>query len=97
MRFPAATASLLAVAILSPGIVFGQGPLVAPAAPPGAQPKGSSDLSHPMSQPAPESAWIIPCRTDPSDAGWCAVWFSREVPMGTECSCNGRKGRTETP
>ena len=57
----------------------------------------ASDRSHPMSEPIPRSAWMIPCRTDPSDAGWCAVWFSEEVPMGTECSCGERKGHTEAP
>ena len=56
-----------------------------------------SDHSHPMSQPAPQTAWSVPCRTDPSEGGWCGVWFSKEVPVGTECSCNARKGRTENP
>jgi hypothetical protein len=62
----------------------------------GAKPP-TRDLSHPMSLPAPLAAWSAPCRTDPSEAGWCGVWFSAAVPVGTECSCGGRKGVTENP
>jgi hypothetical protein len=78
-----------------------QSPNAVPSERKGVPPAGADsqavDRSHPMSEPAPRSAWVIPCRTDPSDKGWCAVWFSEEVPMGTRCSCGGRQGHTEVP